>query len=511
MNFLIVTGLSGAGKSMAVNALEDIGFFCIDNIPVALLPRIVDFALQGENQLNRVVVVMDVRGVRSIEQLKAALDDLDAKKIDYDILFLDANDSVIQRRYKETRRQHPITISEKVPITEAIAKERKLLQPLREKAKYVIDTSLLSAAQNRERVCSLFLDKGESPMELMVVSFGFKYGLPQEADLVLDVRCLPNPFYVPELKHKTGLDQEVVDYVMNSEASQELLRRYESMLEYALPLYVKEGKSQLMIAVGCTGGKHRSITFARKIGEFCEKLATTLKQTDRYVVVGTATDGVRAISLLRETNPEFLVVDLMLQQADGMSVLKAAAALDKKPVMLVLVEFVTEYISSMFLNLGVQYIMLKPCTPRAIAERMNEIRESMGQRKAPAARSREANVEAMVTSIIHEIGVPAHIKGYQYLREAIMIAVNDMDVINAITKVLYPQVAKTFATTPSRVERAIRHAIEVAWDRGDLETLQRFFGYTVSNTKGKPTNSEFIALIADKLQLQLKNMDAAVM
>lgn len=272
MNFLIVTGLSGAGKSMAVNALEDIGFFCIDNIPVALLPRIVDFALQGENQLNRVAVVMDVRGVRSIEQLKAALDDLDAKKIDYDILFLDANDSVIQRRYKETRRQHPITISEKVPITEAIAKERKLLQPLREKAKYVIDTSLLSAAQNRERVCSLFLDKGESPMELMVVSFGFKYGLPQEADLVLDVRCLPNPFYVPELKHKTGLDQEVVDFVMGYPEAQELLRRYENFLQYALPLYVKEGKSQLTIAVGCTGGKHRSITFARKLAEYCTSL-----------------------------------------------------------------------------------------------------------------------------------------------------------------------------------------------------------------------------------------------
>lgn len=272
MNFLIVTGLSGAGKSMAVNALEDIGFFCIDNIPVALLPRIVDFALQGENQLSRVAVVMDVRGVRSIEQLKAALDDLDAKKIDYDILFLDANDSVIQRRYKETRRQHPITISEKVPITEAIAKERKLLQPLREKAKYVIDTSLLSAAQNRERVCSLFLDKGESPMELMVVSFGFKYGLPQEADLVLDVRCLPNPFYVPELKHKTGLDQEVVDFVMGHPEAQELLRRYENFLQYALPLYVKEGKSQLTIAVGCTGGKHRSITFARKLAEYCTAL-----------------------------------------------------------------------------------------------------------------------------------------------------------------------------------------------------------------------------------------------
>ena len=272
MNFLIVTGLSGAGKSMAVNALEDIGFFCIDNIPIALLPRIVDFALQGENQLSRVAVVMDVRGVRNSDQLEQALVDLDAKKIEYEILFLDANSQTIQRRYKETRRQHPISVTDHVSIEEAIERERRLLQPLRNRAKYVIDTSLLSAAQNKERVCSLFLDKGKCPMALTVVSFGFKYGLPQEADLVLDVRCLPNPFYVPELKNLTGLDQAVVDYVMAAPESQELLRRYESMLEYALPLYVKEGKSQLMIAVGCTGGKHRSITFARKIGEFCEKL-----------------------------------------------------------------------------------------------------------------------------------------------------------------------------------------------------------------------------------------------
>lgn len=272
MNFLIVTGLSGAGKSMAVNALEDIGFFCIDNIPVALLPRIVDFALQGENQLNRVAVVMDVRGVRNSDQLEQALADLDAKKIEYEILFLDANSNTIQRRYKETRRQHPISLTDHVSIEEAIARERQLLQPLRSRAKYVIDTSLLSVAQNKERVCSLFLDKGKSPMALTVVSFGFKYGLPQEADLVLDVRCLPNPFYVPELKNLTGLDQAVVDYVMAAPESQELLRRFESMLEYALPLYVKEGKGQLMIAVGCTGGKHRSITFARKIGEFCQKL-----------------------------------------------------------------------------------------------------------------------------------------------------------------------------------------------------------------------------------------------
>lgn len=272
MNFLIVTGLSGAGKSMAVNALEDIGFFCIDNIPAGLLPRILDFVQQGENQLSRVAVVMDVRGLRSVEETRKALDALDEKKMPYDILFLDANDNTIRRRYKETRRVHPMTITEGISITEAIAKEREILQPLRERAKYVIDTSMLSAAQNRERVCGLFLNKGECSMSLSVVSFGFKYGLPQEADIVFDVRCLPNPFYVPELKNLTGMDQAVVDYVMAAPESQELLRRIESFLEYALPLYVKEGKSQLMIAVGCTGGKHRSITFARKIGEYCQKL-----------------------------------------------------------------------------------------------------------------------------------------------------------------------------------------------------------------------------------------------
>ena len=272
MNFLIVTGLSGAGKSMAVNALEDIGFFCIDNIPAGLLPRILDFAQQGENQLSRVAVVMDVRGLRSVEETRKALDAMDEKKMPYDILFLDANDNTIRRRYKETRRVHPMTITEGISITEAIAKEREILQPLRERAKYVIDTSMLSAAQNRERVCGLFLNKGECSMSLSVVSFGFKYGLPQEADIVFDVRCLPNPFYVPELKNLTGMDQAVVDYVMAAPESQELLRRIESFLEYALPLYVKEGKSQLMIAVGCTGGKHRSITFARKIGEYCQKL-----------------------------------------------------------------------------------------------------------------------------------------------------------------------------------------------------------------------------------------------
>lgn len=178
---------------------------------------------QGENQLSRVAVVMDIRGLHSVQETNEALEALDEKKMPYDILFLDASDAAIRRRYKETRRVHPMTISEGIPVSEAITKERQILQPLRERAKYVIDTSLLSTAQNRERVSSLFLQKGQCAMSINVVSFGFKYGLPQEADIVFDVRCLPNPFYVPELKEKTGLDQEVVDYVMKFPESQELL------------------------------------------------------------------------------------------------------------------------------------------------------------------------------------------------------------------------------------------------------------------------------------------------
>ena len=251
------------------------------------------------------------------------------------------------------------------------------------------------------------------------------------------------------------------------------------------------------------------VLLASSSEDFSEKLTSVLQQTERYALIGTANDGVRAMELLRTAKPDILITDMMLPQADGIAVLKAANALERKPMFLVLADFMTEFVSNLLVTQGVQYILLKPCTPRAVLERLEEMRQSLNQRKQHSRT--ETSIESMVTSMIHEIGVPAHIKGYQYLREAIILAVRDMDVINAITKVLYPQVAKTFATTPSRVERAIRHAIEVAWDRGDLETLQRFFGYTVSNTKGKPTNSEFIALIADKLQLQLKAMQPVAM
>ena len=242
---------------------------------------------------------------------------------------------------------------------------------------------------------------------------------------------------------------------------------------------------------------------------FCADLTAHLHRTGGFQVLGTATDGETAIRAILEKKPDVLVLDLMLSKQDGISVLKAIAGMERRPLTLATSGFITEYVSAAAAGLGVRYLMLKPCDITALVERLEEIRGADRVRSVSTRRSDKASIESMVTSIIHEIGVPAHIKGYQYLREAIIIAVGDMDVINAITKVLYPQVAKTFQTTPSRVERAIRHAIEVAWDRGDLDTLQRFFGYTVSNTKGKPTNSEFIALIADKLQLQLKSSEVA--
>ena len=254
---------------------------------------------------------------------------------------------------------------------------------------------------------------------------------------------------------------------------------------------------------------YTTVLIADRSEEFCAQLTAVLQRSQGFRVVGTEGDGEQVVRKVGELKPDLLVLDLMLPKKDGLSILKAIAAMDKKPAVLATSGFVTDYVASAAAGLGVRYLMLKPCDCETLVERLEEMRSQGPKIRGVLRRGDKSGIEAMVTNIIHEIGVPAHIKGYQYLREAIIIAVGDMDVINAITKVLYPQVAKAFQTTPSRVERAIRHAIEVAWDRGDLDTLQRFFGYTVSNTKGKPTNSEFIALIADKLQLQLKSAEAA--
>ena len=254
---------------------------------------------------------------------------------------------------------------------------------------------------------------------------------------------------------------------------------------------------------------YTTVLIADNSDEFCAGLTDALQRAEGFQVVGTANDGEQALRMIAERTPDILVLDLMLSKKDGISILKTISGMERKPITLATSRFVTDFVAGAAANLGARYLMLKPCDMSALTERLEEIRGGENLRYAAPRQVNQTSIETMVTNIIHEIGVPAHIKGYQYLREAIIIAVEDMDVINAITKILYPQVAKTFQTTPSRVERAIRHAIEVAWDRGDLDTLQRFFGYTVSNTTGKPTNSEFIALIADKLQLQIKTASAA--
>ncbi len=233
--------------------------------------------------------------------------------------------------------------------------------------------------------------------------------------------------------------------------------------------------------------------------EFRTLLQETVEKTGDFTVVGSCGDGNEALRLAAEKEAQLVVTDLVLPGLDGLSLLAELEKLPEAPKVIVVSAFMNDHAVAEAAECGVYYFMPKPCLGTAVVERMYRV--AGNGEEAPL---REPDLESMVTAIIHEIGVPAHIKGYQYLREAIMLAVEDMEVINAVTKVLYPEVAKRFATTPSRVERAIRHAIEVAWDRGDLETLQRFFGYTVNSAKGKPTNSEFIAMIADRLVLQEK-------
>ena len=244
----------------------------------------------------------------------------------------------------------------------------------------------------------------------------------------------------------------------------------------------------------------RTVLLADANEEFRALVRKIIDETEEFTVVGSVGDGAEALRLARQEAPDLLLMDVLLPGLDGFGVLKQLRELEKPPKVILISAFCSDSVVSEAVELGASYFMFKPVEENALLDRMR----ALFGRDLPEERH-PVELKNLVTSVIHEIGVPAHIKGYQYLREAIMIAVDDMDVINAVTKVLYPEVAKRFNTTPSRVERAIRHAIEVAWDRGDLETLQKYFGYTVSNAKGKPTNSEFIAMIADRLVLEQKN------
>ena len=263
MEFLIITGLSGAGKSVAMKNMEDIGYYCVDNIPPMLVSIFYELCEKSNDQhMKKIAVVTDVRAGGAFDDLFASLDKLRAAKKKYKILFLDARDDVLLRRFKETRRKHPLS-ENSVSTEAAVMLERELLMPVKARADYVIDSSLLSPTQLKERITSLFLGNISLGLTVTCMSFGFKYGLPAESDLVFDVRCLPNPFYIPELKPHTGLDACVFDYVMQFEQSKGLSERMLSLVDYSLPLYQKEGKSQLVIAIGCTGGKHRSVTLTR--------------------------------------------------------------------------------------------------------------------------------------------------------------------------------------------------------------------------------------------------------
>ena len=268
MDILIISGLSGAGKSKAASYLEDMGFYIVDNMPAAMILKFAEFCAGGSGRYDRVALVYDVRTANSFTELFDVLDKLRAMEGACRMLFLEAEPEVIIKRYKETRRRHPLA-DQTDCLEDAVRRERELMQPVRERADYIIDTSRTSTAQLRGELLRLFGDPEEKGgMTVSVTSFGFKYGLPLDADLVFDVRFMPNPFYIEELRPQTGLDQAVKDYVFSFQQTQGYLKRLEDLLAFSLPLYAEEGKTSLVIAVGCTGGHHRSVAVTHALAEF---------------------------------------------------------------------------------------------------------------------------------------------------------------------------------------------------------------------------------------------------
>ena len=281
MRLVIVTGMSGAGKTAALKMLEDMGFYCVDNLPIQLVGKFAELISAGRGEHSRAALGIDIRSGESLEELGAVLKEWDQKGFSYEILFLDASDEVLIKRYKETRRSHPL--SRRGSIEEGISKEREMLREVKAKATYIIDTSNVLTRELKEQINRIFQDneKFES-LVITVCSFGFKYGLPLEADLVFDVRFLPNPYYIPELKQQTGLDEPVRNFVFKYQQTLDFTAKVEDLLSFLLPNYLDEGKTDLVIAVGCTGGKHRSVCIAKELYEFVSKkgYAATLSHRD---------------------------------------------------------------------------------------------------------------------------------------------------------------------------------------------------------------------------------------
>ena len=282
MEFLIVSGLSGAGKSTVMSILEDSGFFCVDNLPPVLIPKFAEVCLAGAGSYERAAMVCDIRGSKTFDGLFEAMDTLKSMEFQYKVLFVDADDATVINRYKETRRSHPL-MAEKGGLTQAVEYERRVMEPVRQRADYIITTTSLPVRKLRGQVLDMFAPnrKSANEMSVSVTSFGFKYGLPLEADLVFDVRFLPNPFYVEELRPQTGLDSGVADYVFKSPSAQELMDHLRGMMDFLMPHFVEEGKSALVIAVGCTGGRHRSVAVTHALTQYIQSLGYAAGETHR--------------------------------------------------------------------------------------------------------------------------------------------------------------------------------------------------------------------------------------
>ena len=270
MEFVIISGMSGAGKTSALHIMEDIGYYCVDNIPTSLLQTLYKLCKDSSDKaMKRVAVVVDVRGNGDYEVMYDDLENFKKNNEGVSIIYIDAKVDSLIVRYKETRRRHPLT--ERLrdgSVAAAVKEEQRLLVPVKTLADYSIDTTFMSIKQLRERIISMFLENSSNSIMITFMSFGFKYGIPLESDLIIDVRCLPNPFYIAELKEHTGLEKCIQDYVLDSEETQEFVKRLIDWLDYSLPLYLKEGKSELVVGIGCTGGKHRSVTIAELLDNY---------------------------------------------------------------------------------------------------------------------------------------------------------------------------------------------------------------------------------------------------